>query len=229
MIENLKRVRSRNDFFKVRTFDIHQFGQEFFTLEDHPQNFQDHLSKINDVLFPLSDLLAIRLLTNLNTPYLIQSSTDFNLLEGRCELETIEYTETETSFTWLKEIITTSVEKRSFKAGESVELLAAPNRYYLLKPETKCVLGQWNYQTPNASNFIGKYKFDFFQLSDQGRKLIKLSKNIYSQEGDRKEEFSKILNKISEKDLFFIHATRAYLVSKAQSADFNEYASGRFP
>ena len=233
MIKNLKSIQSRNDFFQVRPFDIHKFSLEFFGHEDHPQNYQDHISKINDVLFPLNDLFAVRVLTNINTPYHIQSSSDFSIIEGSCSVETKEYTEKLTEFNWLQEIHSISLDKRTFNAGEKVELEAIHNRFFIIKPETKCVLGHWNYQAKNETNIIGKFKFDFLKLSDQSRKLIKLSKNIYSNEGRRseeylKEEFYKILNMISEKDLFFIYITKSFLVSKAQSSDFFSFFENKF-
>lgn len=233
MIDQLKTISNLADFFQIRPFNIHEFSHEYFIQSDYCQNYQDHFSKINDVLFPLNDSFGIRVLTNVNTPYLIQSSSAVSVIDGTCSLETLDFTEKNTGLSWLNEISSTSLEKRTLQTGDKLELKTQANRYFILRLETKCVVAHWNYQAKSESNMIERFKFDFFQLSHQGRKLIKLTKNIYANgdrrsEQDLKSDFYRILDRISEKDLFLIYVTKSYLIYNAQLTDFKKYYEHKY-
>ncbi len=74
---------------------------------------------------------------------------------------------------------------------------------------------------------------DFFTLSHPGRKLIKLSRNLYANERhlapeELKLDFFKILKLMRDEDLFFVFATQSYMSSKLQQAHFQEFIQDKF-
>ena len=95
------------------------------------------------------------------------------------------------------------------------------------------MLAHWNYQVAPVSNIIGNFEMAAFTLTHPGRKLIKLSRNIYANERrlsteELRMEFFKILKLMRDEDLFFVFATQAYLSSKLQLAHFHEYVEMKF-
>lgn len=226
MIENL-------DFLQLRPFPFTAFREAYFAKTNHVLVYQDNLSQINDVIFPLNQQLAIRFLTNLRSSYLIPGGSEFKLLDGSLSLETIELKREKTKYTWLHRLQRTTLDKSTLNPGDSLKIPLDKNRLSLLTLQKSCVLAHWNYQTPPASNIIGNFEMELFTLSHPGRKLIKLSRNLYANEcrlspEQLKLEFFKILKLMKDEDLFFVFATQAYLSSKLQTAHFQEFILDKF-
>lgn len=233
MIENLRNVHSQAEFLQLAPFPFSAFRQAYFTDTNHPKDYQDHLSQINDVIFPLNQLLAVRLLTNTSSSYIIPGGCEFKLLEDSLSLETIKLNREKTIYSWLNRLQRNSLAKTAFTAGDHIEIPNDENHLYLLTLKTPCVLAHWNYQTAPGSNIIGKFELDFFALSHPGRKLIKLSRNLYANERrlepeQLKRDFFNILNLMKDEDLFFVFATQAYLSSKLQEIHFQDYIQIKF-
>lgn len=234
MINKFKTIQTRDDFLLIRPFDIQAFLNLYFTQSNITNSYKDYFSKLNDCLFPITELLGFRAITNIDIPYLITSDTDFIVLEGTCKLEVLTFSENESSFDWLSTLTINSSVEKEYISGDKIEIKCARDEYYLLRPKTRCFIGHWNYQTRGEFNIIDKYKSAIFNLTDQGRKLIKLSKNIYINDSvkvdhELRDEFYQILSQLDEKDLFFIFATKSFLIFKNQQLDFNQYFKNKHP
>jgi hypothetical protein len=226
MIENL-------DFLQLRPFPFTAFREAYFAKKNHVLDYQDNLSQINDVIFPLSQILAIRFLSNLRSSYILPGGCEIKLLEGNLTLETINLDRKKTKYSWLNRLQRSTLEKTTFAAGDSLKIPLGENRLYLITLQKPCVLAHWNYQTTPTSNIIGNFEMDFFTLSHPGRKLIKLSRNLYANERhlapeELKLDFFKILKLMRDEDLFFVFATQSYMSSKLQQAHFQEFIQDKF-
>lgn len=223
---DLWRIQSKEDFLQLKTLDLEQFAVEYFARPPLLGQISDGLSKTNDLFLPITAQLAIRLLTNLNSLYHFESETDLVLLEGTCHVQRFELSSEPTKWAWVNTCESSLRSSSVVRSGDKLSSVSK-NELLSLEPETICLLAEWNYKPP-ARYFANNLELESLELSDQGRKLIKLSRNIYAQDGSQNSEelktkFFEILSKINERDLFLIHMTKSFLGHPLQVTHFESY------
>jgi hypothetical protein len=236
IIEKIKSINNSKDLEALKDINLDQVMLELATQKNYEsQDLLNNQSIISFILKVSSDKKLVlfifnKTIKNVHFPF----KGPIKLLIGSIDLEIKHANEIKEIFDWLKEPNYEEIVHKSLKNNDYYDYHVGNGSYIVLniqEPGTvfiQLIPNNKDEKLINIDNFLYKPT----ELSNKNRRLIKLSKNYYTNESSResaKENFYKVLQDFSDQQIFQAYFIEKYAHSiREMREDFESFMRNRY-
>lgn len=236
IIEKIKSINNSKDLEALKDINLDQVMLELTTQKNYEsQDLLNNQSIITFVLKVSSDKKLVlfifnKTIKNVHFPF----KGPIKLLTGSIDLEIKHANEIKEVFDWLKEPNYEEIVHKSLKNNDYYDYNVGNGCHIVLniqEPGTAFIQLIPNNKDDKLIN-IDNFLYKPTELSNKNRRLIKLSKNYYTNESSResaKENFYKVLQDFSDQQIFQTYFIEKYAHSiREMREDFESYMRNRY-